>query len=1210
MWRKRPHWAIGGTSLLLAGWCVWQSPCTRAFSVAPLWTTRNLRHGDAIFSLPQPDGASHDHQQQQQQHHRNIQDSPLVIQQNITDILLSYRSNIRRTAQSSQEAQAKKPLWSLVHFLEHNTTDDNEHDNDTTIIDDPPAQVLRETIIPALHAAAALNDYRLLLRLWEATQAFAARHPGVQPALPRLLGETLTQLSRTAASLSKIKRVWQQAAQQQNVQLTPRETNTYLKVLGARQPRAALQVWQTQRRRRQGTNAYSLALVLQALTQSVTQVSQSSTEEDTSEYDDFVPTPLQHWKTACWQWTAAVELLEDDYIILQECDYSPTPPIPLDWTNPVVTALLQLNQKVGTVDPRHPTASLAYDIWQFFTASARNPLHLAQPDAQLVTTVLQSLGDDYETALQIWHKTQQPPNVYSWAAVLACCARAGAYTQAWELFEEVSSSRPLVPNTVVYNTVLHALAHPTTPRRRAGERLSMALRLVERMRSSNSNTATPDTVTFNTLLQVASRLKSKDWPAIQADFAAFFVDYASWPLPERFVHTVLDQMEQAEIPRTALTYRHGIGCARSFQGVLQIVGRALQDGTLIDEKGEIFDAALFVLAQEGDVDGQQLVVAKMIREGVSPTDESLSSIIRGLANSGHTRSIPFLILALTGNKDAAEHLFAVHRLDLPVDKLPALTKEHFTTAITCCLYQNDFDNARRILLHMRDCEMEPTNECLESMARSYARLALDMVHGKRIPEEAIARTQSACDILDELPDAPLRLQALVTRACAAVGLFSDAQEILQDIHESHLKSQNIRGVVGYPHSTGNSEVITGLHRAVLKSAAEQGNVTYALKIADGIQEFGRDCSWGQPAIIESSDAITWSEIDETGQILPPTVLNGDDSYATSQSTMGMQPIDWIYVLEAASKSGHWKVCINTLQFLRPPVSDIHPERLHNKDERDKANAEYKMLSKGLIAAAKCFEIRSQYGWAVRAICDWIEWSGRRPPKRAVLAAVRILSNRGRSDEVQRLISNCLQPVVQDPSREGKGYDLTVYVGAITALYKNGLYDAADDVFIDGVTSGAIPFQLDKKMYGAERRITLDLHGMNTAVAHSAVRCALQQEVLGTSWNRTDLWDDDLVIVTGRGKKSSLHMRPILRPEVQRMLMEEFFPPLDTVSIPGNMGAIRVPSEGIHEWVDHQRQQKDVRMLAVAALLKDITSGNRLKKAFAKVSRANPPETEA
>ena len=135
-------------------------------------------------------------------------------------------------------------------------------------------------------------------------------------------------------------------------------------------------------------------------------------------------------------------------------------------------------------------------------------------------------------------------------------------------------------------------------------------------------------------------------------------------------------------------------------------------------------------------------------------------------------------------------------------------------------------------------------------------------------------------------------------------------------------------------------------------------------------------------------------------------------------------------------------------------------------------------------------------------------------------------------------------------------------------------------------------------YGSETRVTLDLHGLNLAVAHSAVRIALQQEAISS--NRK-ISATDLVIVTGRGLNSALRMRPVLRPEVMHMLQEEFYPPLSTMSVPNNMGAIRVSSDDISEWVSHQQQQKGARMLMIAAMLKGFASpGRKLQNAFTKV----------
>ena len=191
------------------------------------------------------------------------------------------------------------------------------------------------------------------------------------------------------------------------------------------------------------------------------------------------------------------------------------------------------------------------------------------------------------------------------------------------------------------------------------------------------------------------------------------------------------------------------------------------------------------------------------------------------------------------------------------------------------------------------------------------------------------------------------------------------------------------------------------------------------------------------------------------------------------------------------------------------------------------------------------------------------------------------------------------------------YNTMLYVGAITALYNEGLYDEADDAYVAAITRHSLPLNIHHGMISAtERRTTLDLHGMNQAVAHSAVRIALQQLALSMDhWNRDirsgDMFslDTDLVIITGRGLNSALKMRPVLRPVVQRMLVEEFYPPLSTISVPGNMGALRISSSDITEFLSHQRQQKGARLLLVAAMLKNIVApGGRLRTALAQVNK--------
>lgn len=65
-----------------------------------------------------------------------------------------------------------------------------------------------------------------------------------------------------------------------------------------------------------------------------------------------------------------------------------------------------------------------------------------------------------------------------------------------------------------------------------------------------------------------------------------------------------------------------------------------------------------------------------------------------------------------------------------------------------------------------------------------------------------------------------------------------------------------------------------------------------------------------------------------------------------------------------------------------------------------------------------------------------------------------------------------------------------------------------------------------------------------------------------------------------------------------MLLEEFYPPLNTMSIPGNIGALTILAHDIEAWQDHQQQQKGVRMLKLAGVLRNLSSQERLKQIIA------------
>jgi hypothetical protein len=258
---------------------------------------------------------------------------------------------------------------------------------------------------------------------------------------------------------------------------------------------------------------------------------------------------------------------------------------------------------------------------------------------------------------------------------------------------------------------------------------------------------------------------------------------------------------------------------------------------------------------------------------------------------------------------------------------------------------------------------------------------------------------------------------------------------------------------------------------------------------EDIQGLSAQLSGTGGGTVSSKVLIPGEGLDETNtSVLSSLHSTGVVDASRLPKYIGMKADDWKLLLIAASKSGHWKICANTLQFLQPYLQDLHPD---NEDETNasRLSRKYRRMTRALTAATLCFEMRSQYAWAIRAIDDWITWSGRRPQKEAVAAAIHSLANRGRGTEVSSLLSRVLQvPVASDDeitTETVPSYEEVLYISAITSLHNNGLYDEADDLYMTAIQNGNLPYSIYREE--DTELVTLDLHGMNVALAHSAVK---------------------------------------------------------------------------------------------------------------------------
>jgi len=91
---------------------------------------------------------------------------------------------------------------------------------------------------------------------------------------------------------------------------------------------------------------------------------------------------------------------------------------------------------------------------------------------------------------------------------------------------------------------------------------------------------------------------------------------------------------------------------------------------------------------------------------------------------------------------------------------------------------------------------------------------------------------------------------------------------------------------------------------------------------------------------------------------------------------------------------------------------------------------------------------------------------------------------------------------------------------------------------------------------------------------------------------------DLVVITGRGLHSNEWLRPVLRPDVQSLLVERFNPPISSWTVPGNTGRLVVDAVGIAAWAEQSKQTK-------AALMRRLSGALFSKRVAARQTHAPP-----
>ena len=879
-----------------------------------------------------------------------------------------------------------------------------------------------------------------------------------------------------------------------------------------------------------------------------------------------------------------------------------------------------------------------------------------QNTAMPVTALADNIAVDFLEQMKSNNKLPNP-NQYSYSEVIKICAQMKNHRTALRLLEEMrndyysksnidgdgtASSHP--PNTWVYNAALLSLdnrkrmhLNPTANTRRRNkwvdklwdqrnqemnqqQRTDAALNLLDQMKYDHENfnlDTKPDTVTYNTILGIGTFDSKKEKRS---------GSQGTEILLERSILSIIDQMKNEGVDRDEITYRNSIDASTSSEEVMAILRQSLYDMCIIDRKEQdcssksaltsIFNSGLSTSRFWQNVELFKGILKLILEQGIEMNDQTLTSIISFIGLNGKRESLACFIELIDSRDDQdsliestrtqQEHLKSIGVIDGMdiVRKIPMLAEFHYSQAIEICLKSNDFNHANNILTKMRDKGIHPTTGCMEGFALAYAQAAMEN-SGKSYRDNvssvdtgtlsssshsySLSRAYSAYKISQTLARPKTSTLCKIARSLSCTGQFKLCRGLLRSIHNDVLSSNKD---FDDPHMI---DYLRSTHSFILRECAKRGNLSSALWYTNDIQEF-------------SSKIHSKYQGNRDETLLPQfskSALEEDDTFfnlrlfadVKSNINVNMQPNDWITLIRVASKAGRWQVCVKTLQFLRPYVERTNPSNLDdilNESVRDR----YNHLTPALTAVTRSLESHSQFAWSIRVIEDWIEWSGRKPRIEAALSTIRALSANGCIEEIRSLVDTCSQKdLSHSGAKKDSNYEELIYVGAITSLHSNGLYDDADEIFMLGVQDGFLPFYCIRE----NDQFILDLHGLNVALAHSAVRIAMRQYSATLSEETTQ---SNMMIITGKGRNSEMHLRPILRPEVQRMLLEEFYPPLNTMSIPGNMGALTILGPDIEAWQEHQQKQKGVRMLELAGLLRNLSSQDRLKKTIISSLKSN------
>ena len=1072
-------------------------------------------------------------------------------------------------------------------------------------------------IIEALRAAGEVNDYRYIMILINSVVSFASKRSVLLDT--RIFGEALSALAMTSAGPSKLRSIWSVMweSNEQNLLIQPPaafELNSMIKALGRQgRARSALNLFyqhcDTSKPLPVAIDSYTFSTLFQTLGESIQSVKQSSNnDKDSIHLEDQGLDPSKNTyetlMSPCWQWREAFRLLE---YATRDNDYNVE-----RLNNFVYSALLKVNEKASNIYIKgspiiedspylryHNGGNGAMDVLRHMKSA------LISPDVVTCTSIMSSLDKSrrWKDALGLldqmssqkdestWHLPT--PNEYTYAAAISACARCNQVGHALDLLDQLRTqvskeASTLNINTWVYNSAIASFLGIEN-RVSFSKRKASLFALLDRMEQDATHlgmNCRPDTVTYNTILAALSA----DSISISGH-SILNLHKRSFPLAratDEVLHTLLSRMQQEDVLCDASTYRNAIllskcNASRAVQLLLQARKEVHAGNIKRTELSFIIDAALLACAHSCCGLSALKVLQVMIDLEICPSKEPLVLILKAIGESGEYELANCLLQRLRGDLRAEEVLRVKYHFDLSSEiaiNLLAkiqLEERHYVEIITAFVQANQLAIALQVLGNMKSDGISPSATTYNAMTFALCNSAISAAtfHFGQSSDASDAsagaqtRTRTAMNLVGKISKPSFGLLSALVRACASSDMWHDAFNFLEKIESMQANDR---------------KQIHALYRSLLSICARYGKVNEAKQVAaymhGGIHH---------TTDVTSDESVQFMQVPFSSHISETETVALLSDSANSMMTAE----DWKLLMISASKARSWAVCLDTLQLLAPRFEGIG---------RDPDSKDRESLSYAFTSALLCLEACGHYAWGIRAIDDWIQWTSLPPPKDSVFAVCRSISKNGQGRLVLDLLSRVREIALNVQDDGTHSYLSEIYSRALTAFHKNGDYLSADEVYCAAVEGGFLPWAVVAD--DGVGPLRMDLHGMSSATAHSAVRVALQREIqFSSNMKESETWSRDVIIVTGRGLNSSDKLRPVIRPEVQRMLMEEFYPPLNTASVSGNMGALSVSAHDVDAWISFHREQRGIRMLALADVIRSISSGSAIRRSLQMIANA-------